>query len=59
VIPVRHELISPAQALRSWLRVPLEAWKSASLYSASFVLRIGRGLASGLIPYARRSTDRV
>jgi hypothetical protein len=30
---LRHELSSPAQTLRSWVRIPLEAWMSVCVYS--------------------------
>jgi hypothetical protein len=34
---LRHEPSSPAQTLGSWVRIPLEAWMSACVYSV-FVL---------------------
>jgi hypothetical protein len=30
---LRHEPSSPAQTLGSWVRIPLEAWMSVSVYS--------------------------
>jgi hypothetical protein len=37
VAGLRHELSLPAQTLRSWVRMPLEAWVSVCVYSV-FVL---------------------
>jgi hypothetical protein len=34
---LRHEPSSPARTLRSWVRIPYEAWMSACVYS-EFVL---------------------
>jgi hypothetical protein len=39
-----HELSSLARMLGSWVRIPLEAWRSVCVYSV-FVL--GSGLATG------------
>jgi hypothetical protein len=41
---LRHEMCSPAQALGSWVQIPLKAWMSAFiLFVFSYV---GSGLAS-------------
>jgi hypothetical protein len=44
---LRHELSSPARTLRSWARIPLEAWMSVYFYSVCAVLYAGSGLATG------------
>jgi hypothetical protein len=43
---LRRELSSPAHILRSWVRIPLEAWMSVCLFSIYVVLRVGNGLAT-------------
>jgi hypothetical protein len=43
---LRRELSSPAPTLRSWGRIPLEAWMSVCVYSV-LVLCEGSGLATG------------
>jgi hypothetical protein len=44
---LRHELSSPAQTLRSWVRIPLKAWMSVCVYSVCAVLSVDSGLPKG------------
>jgi hypothetical protein len=44
---LRHGLSSPAHTLGSRVRIPLEAWMSACVYSVCAVLCVGSGLATG------------
>jgi hypothetical protein len=37
---LRQELSSPAETLRSWVRIPLEAWMSMCVYSVCAVLSV-------------------
>jgi hypothetical protein len=41
---------SPAHTLRSWVRIPLEAWMSVCVYCVSAVLCAGSSLATGRSP---------
>jgi hypothetical protein len=43
----RHQLSSPAQKLRSWVRIALEALISLCVFCVCVVLWVGRGLATG------------
>jgi hypothetical protein len=45
---LRQEISSPAQALGSWVRIPLEAWKSVCVYFGFMLSCVGGGLAAGL-----------
>jgi hypothetical protein len=47
---LRHEMSSSAWTLGSWVRIPLEAWMFACVYSVSVLSRVGRGLATGWSP---------
>jgi hypothetical protein len=38
---------SPEQTQRSWVRIPLEVWRSVCVYSVCVVLCAGTGLATG------------
>jgi hypothetical protein len=44
---LKHEPSSPARALGSWIRIPLEAWMSVCVYSVCAVLCVGKGVATG------------
>jgi hypothetical protein len=44
---LRHEPPSPAQTLRSWVRMPLEAWMFVCVYSVFVLFCVGSGLATG------------
>jgi hypothetical protein len=44
---LRHEMSSLAGTLESWVRIPLEAWMSVSVYSVCVVLCVDNGLATG------------
>jgi hypothetical protein len=46
---LRHDISSPARTLESWVRIPLEAWKSAHVYCVFALPRAGSGLATGVI----------
>jgi hypothetical protein len=52
---LRQEMSSPAQTLRSWVGIPLEAGMSVRVSSVLSCVR--SGLATGLIPRPRCSTD--
>jgi hypothetical protein len=44
----KHKMSSPAQSLRSWIRIPLEAWMSVCvILYVHVVMCVGRGLATG------------
>jgi hypothetical protein len=54
---LRHELSSPAQILRSWVWILLEAWMSVCVDSVCVVLYVGSGLMTGWFSIQRdRST---
>jgi hypothetical protein len=42
---LRHEMSSPAWALGSWVRIPLEAWMFVCVYSVFVLSSVGSGLA--------------
>jgi hypothetical protein len=45
---LRQELSSPAQTLRSWVRIPLETWMCLlSFFCVYVVLCVGSSLATG------------
>jgi hypothetical protein len=44
---LKHELSSPAPTLRSWVRIPLEAWMYVCLFCVCVVLCVDSGLATG------------
>jgi hypothetical protein len=43
---LKNEMSSPAQTLGSWVRIPLEAWMSASLYLMFKLSCVGCGLVT-------------
>jgi hypothetical protein len=44
---VMHESSSLARTPGSWVRIPLEAWMSVSVYSVFLLFCVGSGLAMG------------
>jgi hypothetical protein len=44
-----HEMLSSAQTLGLWVRIPLEAWMSVCLFRICVALAVS-GLATGPIP---------
>jgi hypothetical protein len=47
---LRHELSSPAQALGSWVRIPIETWISVCICYLRVVLCVCSGLATSWSP---------
>jgi hypothetical protein len=47
---LRHEMSSPAWTLRSWARIPLEAWMFVCVYSVFVLSCVSSGLATGWSP---------
>jgi hypothetical protein len=47
---LRHEPVSPARTLGSWVRIPLEAWMSVCVYSMFVLSCVGSDFATGWSP---------
>jgi hypothetical protein len=54
---LRHEMSSPAQTFRSWVRISVEAWVSVRVSSLFVLSCVGSGRATGLITRPKSPTN--